>query len=77
LHHSVVFAIPITRLQTLQISEDFALLQESAAEKMSLMWPQLYVALMDKIRNLKVRDKHLKEMVDSVKFDAENPTPTG
>jgi len=53
------------------------LLQESAAEKMSLMWPQLYVALMDKIRNLKVRDKHLKEMVDSVKFDAENPTPTG
>lgn len=51
----------------LQINEDFALLYPQSVDKMSMVWPNLYVKLLEKAKLCKVADKSLLELMLLIK----------
>jgi hypothetical protein len=59
------------------VSEDFAILHPSARDRMPLMWPRLYGQLLERLRQQKVKDKHLLTMMEVVRVDIENPKSSG
>jgi len=60
-----------------QIAEDFTVLYEASADKLASVWPVLYIKLRDKIRSLKLKDKHLLNMLSLIQDNVENRNTPG
>jgi len=53
-------------------------MHESASDKMASVWPRLYTSLMDRLRKLKVKDKHAASILKYLtQLDVENPISPG
>jgi len=47
-----------------------------AADKMASVWPRLYVGIMQKLKKMKLKDKHLTKLLDYIQ-DLDNPLTAG
>jgi len=52
-------------------------MQPQAADKMPAVWPHLYCSLLQKVRSVRVKDKHVLDMLVCVEDDVENPKSQG
>ena len=45
----------------------------AVADKMSVVWPHLYKKVLEKVRTVRIKDKHLMQMLLVVREDFDNP----
>jgi len=53
-------------------------MHQSASDKMASVWPRLHLTVMERMRKLKVKDKHLHSLLERLlQMDVENPLSAG
>lgn len=49
----------------------------SSEDRMAVMWPRMYVRLLERLLTLKIQDKHVAKMAKILENDVDNPKPIG